>query len=142
MEHHVKKKPNPTDVYIGQRIRAGRLARGMSQEKLGDAIDLTFQQVQKYEKGSNRVGGSRLAQIAAALHTTPAWFFEGAPTTFEKGAALPVADATPLSPEVNTFLTMPGGLDLARAFVTIRNKTLRARLVGLACEIADGGANG
>ena len=66
-------KPNPIDISIGGRIRAQRLAMGMSQEKLADALGLTFQQVQKYEKGSNRVSGSRLVQIANALMVSPSF---------------------------------------------------------------------
>jgi transcriptional regulator with XRE-family HTH domain len=70
-----KKISKPVDVYVGGRVRARRLELGMSQEKLGNAIGLTFQQVQKYEKGSNRIGSSRLMQIANALKVDPAYFF-------------------------------------------------------------------
>ena len=66
----MKKQPKPDDILIGTKIRARRVAIGMSQEKLGEAVGVTFQQIQKYEKGTNRVGGSRLMQIAAALKTT------------------------------------------------------------------------
>jgi transcriptional regulator with XRE-family HTH domain len=69
-------RANQTDKDIGSRIRAQRLIKGLSQERLGDAIGLTFQQVQKYEKGSNRVSGSRLRQIADALGVEPAFFFQ------------------------------------------------------------------
>src|SRR3977135_1506695 len=75
----VKKAPNPVDRHVGSRVRMRRMMLSMSQEKLGDALGLTFQQVQKYEKGTNRIGDSRLQQIANTLQVTVAFFFEGAP---------------------------------------------------------------
>src|SRR6185295_13878486 len=74
-----KKAPNPTDKHVGSRVRMRRMMLSMSQEKLGDALGLTFQQVQKYEKGANRIGASRLQQIASILQVPVAFFFEGAP---------------------------------------------------------------
>src|SRR5438045_3362688 len=74
-----KKAPNPTDKHVGARVRMRRKMLGMSQEKLGDALGLTFQQVQKYEKGTNRIGASRLQQIAHILQVPIEFFFEGAP---------------------------------------------------------------
>src|SRR6202046_816345 len=74
-----KKAPNPTDKHVGSRVRMRRMMLGMSQEKLGDALGLTFQQVQKYEKGTNRIGASRLQQIPQILQVPVAFFFEGAP---------------------------------------------------------------
>jgi transcriptional regulator with XRE-family HTH domain len=73
------KIPNLTDKHVGQRVRMRRLMLGMSQEKLGDAIGLTFQQVQKYEKGTNRISSSRMQQIANVLQVAPPFFFEGVP---------------------------------------------------------------
>src|SRR4026209_2288745 len=74
-----KKTPNPTDKHVGSRVRMRRMMLSMSQEKLGDALGLTFQQVQKYEKGTNRIGASRLQQISHILQVPVAFFFEGAP---------------------------------------------------------------
>ena len=74
----VKKAPNPIDKHVGSRVRMRRMMLGMSQEKLGDALGLTFQQVQKYEKGSNRIGASRLQQISHILQVPVSFFFEGA----------------------------------------------------------------
>ena len=74
-----KKAPNPTDKHVGARVRMRRMMLGMSQEKLGDALGLTFQQVQKYEKGANRIGASRLQQIAHILQVPVSFFFDGAP---------------------------------------------------------------
>src|ERR1041384_5361241 len=74
-----KKAPNPTDKHVGARVRMRRMMLSMSQEKLGDALSLTFQQVQKYEKGTNRIGASRLQQISGILSVPVSFFFEGAP---------------------------------------------------------------
>src|ERR1700746_3579026 len=74
-----KKAPNPIEEHFGSRVRMRRMMLGMSQEKLGDALGLTFQQVQKYEKGTNRIGASRLQQISHILQVPVAFFFEGAP---------------------------------------------------------------
>lgn len=89
----VKKDPHPVDKHVGSRIRQRRIAIGMSQEKLGDALNLTFQQVQKYEKGVNRVGASRLQQIANALQVpSVAWFYADQPDAIAT-AGNPDADA-------------------------------------------------
>ena len=74
----MNKAPNPIDKHVGARVRMRRLMVGMSQGKLGEALDVTFQQVQKYEKGSNRIGASRLQQLARVLEVPPSFFFEGA----------------------------------------------------------------
>jgi len=75
----VKKPPSPVDKYVGSRVRMRRKMLGMSQEKLADGLGLTFQQVQKYEKGANRIGASRLQQISHILQIPVPFFFEGAP---------------------------------------------------------------
>jgi transcriptional regulator with XRE-family HTH domain len=75
----MKKSPNPIDKHVGSRVRMRRMMLAMSQEKLGDALGLTFQQVQKYEKGTNRIGASRLQAIANILQVPVSFFFEGAP---------------------------------------------------------------
>src|ERR1043165_6109467 len=74
-----KKKPNPIDVHVGSRVRLRRMMLGMSQEKLGERLGITFQQIQKYEKGSNRIGASRLQHIASVLTVPVSFFFENAP---------------------------------------------------------------
>jgi transcriptional regulator with XRE-family HTH domain len=76
----VKKSPNPIDKHVGNRVRMRRLMLNMSQTKLGDALGLTFQQVQKYEKGTNRMGASRLQHLSQILQVPVPFFFEGAPT--------------------------------------------------------------
>lgn len=69
--------PHPTDVYVGRRVREARVAKGMSQTDLGDQLGVSFQQVQKYEKGTNRIGASRLLQTAVALSVPVEYFFDG-----------------------------------------------------------------
>ena len=73
-----EKRPNPIDIHVGSRVRLKRTMMGLSQEKLGESLGVTFQQVQKYEKGANRIGASRLQQIAAILKTPISFFFEDA----------------------------------------------------------------
>src|ERR1044072_4777935 len=82
-----KKEPNPADEHVGARVRMRRVMLGMSQEKLADGLGLTFQQVQKYEKGSNRIGASRLQQIALVLRVPVSFFFEGFPADRRRQAA-------------------------------------------------------
>jgi transcriptional regulator with XRE-family HTH domain len=86
------KAPNPVDKYVGSRVRMRRIMLGMSQEKLGDALGLTFQQVQKYEKGTNRVGASRIQQISEILQVPVSFLFEGGPSGTASAAG--VAEGT------------------------------------------------
>src|SRR5690348_9526976 len=82
--HMSTKAPNPVDKYVGSRMRMRRIMLGMSQEKLGEALGLTFQQIQKYEKGTNRVGASRIQQISEALQVPVSFLFEGGPSSVAK----------------------------------------------------------
>jgi len=108
----------------------------MSQEKLGDALGLTFQQVQKYEKGTNRIGASRLQQISHILQVPVAFFFEGAPNLAD--AADGMIDA-PSPAYVSDFLATSEGLSLTKAFMRIKEPKLRRRIVDLVEEIAGNG---
>jgi transcriptional regulator with XRE-family HTH domain len=110
-----------------------RMMLGMSQEKLGDALSLTFQQVQKYEKGTNRIGASRLQQIAHFLQVPVSFFFEGAPEV--GGASLGMAEA-PSPAYVADFLATSDGLALTKAFMRIKDAKLRRRIVDLVSQIA------
>ena len=131
-----KKTPNPIDRHVGSRVRMRRMMLGMSQEKLGDALGLTFQQVQKYEKGSNRIGASRLQQISLVLQVPVAFFFEGAPS-LPGEAGEPAGLAEPHAPDFATgMLSTSEGLALARAFMRISNVRLRRRIVDLVEEMA------
>ena len=111
-----------------------RMMLSMSQEKLGDALGLTFQQVQKYEKGTNRIGASRLQQIASILQVPVAFFFEGAP---DPAGARPLGGNDAPSPTyVSDFLATSDGLALTKAFMRIADPKLRRRIVDLVEQIA------
>ena len=126
-----KKIPNPIDTHVGSRVRMRRLILSMSQEKLADAIGLTFQQVQKYEKGTNRMGSSRLQQIANVLKVPVTFFFEGTPGQSKLDGKAP-------SPAyVSNFLATSDGLALTKAFMRIKDAKLRRSIVNLVDEIAD-----
>ena len=128
-----KKAPNPIDKHVGGRVRMRRMMLSMSQEKLGDALGLTFQQVQKYEKGTNRIGASRLQQISLILQVPVSFFFEGAPPP--PGGVQGFGEAA--SPEyVQSTLSTSDGLALVKAFAQIKNAKLRRRLVDLIEEMA------
>ena len=134
----VKKAPNPIDKHVGSRVRMRRMMLAMSQEKLGDALGLTFQQVQKYEKGSNRIGASRLQQISLILQVPVSFFFEGAPPPPGKTAGFGEA---PSPAYVTEFLATNDGLTLVKAFMRIPNAKLRRRIVDLVEEMAGEGPN-
>jgi transcriptional regulator with XRE-family HTH domain len=128
-----RKRPNPIDQHVGSRVRMRRLMLSMSQEKLGAALGLTFQQVQKYEKGVNRIGASRLQQISDILQVPVAFFFEGAPNASaphgSNESALSMA-------QIDDFVSDLDGLRLIRAFMRIDNAAVRRRIVMLVQEIA------
>jgi transcriptional regulator with XRE-family HTH domain len=132
-----KKAPNPIDKHVGSRVRMRRMMLGMSQEKLGDALALTFQQVQKYEKGTNRIGASRLQQISQILQVPVAFFFEGAPVLPE-GAPSEGMQEAPSPAYVSDFLATSDGLSLTKAFMRIPDPKLRRRIVDLVQQIAGG----
>src|SRR6059058_929457 len=131
-----KKSPDPIDKHVGSRVRMRRMMLAMSQEKLGNALGLTFQQVQKYEKGTNRIGASRLQQISHILQVPVAFFFEGAPNLAD--AADEMIDA-PSPTYVSDFLATSEGLSLTKAFMRIKEPKLRRRIVDLVEEIAGNG---
>ena len=120
--------PNPIDVHVGSRVRMRRLMLGMSQEKLADALGLTFQQVQKYEKGANRISASRLQQTADTLGVAVPFFFEGAPGSSTPDGYSPIY--------VNEFISSAEGLRLIKAFTQISDAGLRRSIVGLVQELA------
>src|SRR5277367_2119469 len=130
-----KKVPNPTDKHVGSRVRMRRIMLEMSQEKLAAPLDLTFQQVQKYEKGTNRIGASRLQQIAQILQVPVSFFFEGAPAAQTIGRQKGSAEA-PSPAYVSDFFATSDGLALTKAFMQIRDGKLRRRVVDLVEQIA------
>lgn len=129
-----KKAPNPIDKHVGSRVRMRRMMLSMSQEKLGDALGLTFQQVQKYEKGTNRIGASRLQAIANILQVPVSFFFEGAPHG-PGGQATGMSEA-PSPAYVSDFLATSDGLSLTKSFMRIKSSKLRRRIVDLVEQIA------
>ena len=130
----VKKVPNPIDRHVGSRVRMRRMMLSMSQEKLGDALGLTFQQVQKYEKGANRIGASRLQQISGILQVPVSFFFEGAPV--QPGDRPVGMEESPSPAYVADFLATSDGLALTKAFTRIKDAKLRRRIVDLVSQIA------
>ena len=130
-----KKAPNPIDKHVGSRVRMRRMMLSMSQEKLGDALGLTFQQVQKYEKGTNRIGASRLQQISHILQVPVSFFFEGAPTSPGQSGIGGMSEA-PSPAYVSDFLATSDGLSLTKSFMRIKNSKLRRKIVDLVEQIA------
>ena len=130
-----KKKPNPTDIHVGSRIRLRRNMLGMSQEKLGENLGITFQQIQKYEKGTNRVGASRLQAIASILGVPVAFFFEEVPGGETADGRVLLEDASMLL--ALEYCSSPEGLQLNRAFVKIRDLKVRRRLLDLVKSLSD-----
>ena len=127
------KAPNPVDRYVGSRVRMRRIMLGMSQEKLGEALGLTLQQVQKYEKGTNRVGASRLQQIAEILQVPVSFLFDGGPSGIVSSEGLSEAGSPAY---ISDFLATSEGLALTRAFTRIPDSKLRRSIVELVEQIA------
>lgn len=123
-----KKTPNPIDRHVGSRVRMRRMMISMSQEKLGERLGITFQQVQKYEKGTNRIGASRMHQIATTLGVPVAFFYEGAPSGDETAPGF--ADSGN-PPYVSDFMATSEGLALAKAFMKVSDPKVRRRIVDL-----------
>ena len=133
------RKPNPMDIHVGSRVRLRRMVIGMSQEKLGEKMGLTFQQIQKYEKGTNRIGASRLYQLSLILDVPVQFFFEDAPVSMT--GRMPAA-ATGFSESKTEaflldFLNSRDGLELNRAFVKITDPKVRKRVVELVRALSE-----
>lgn len=134
------KKSNPVDAHVGSRVRLRRMLVGLSQEKLGDRMGLTFQQIQKYEKGVNRIGASRLFQLSQILEVPVQFFFEGAPPT-DGGAQPGFAEREPES-FLYEFLNTRDGLELNRAFVKISDARVRRSVVDLVRSLGQSDGSG
>src|SRR5262249_30842720 len=128
-----KKTPNPIDKHVGSRVRMRRMMLGMSQEKLGNGLGLTFQQVQKYESGKNRIGASRLQHISQILQIPLPFFFEGAPHV--SGQPEGIGEA-PSPTYVSEFFAPAAGLALTKAFMRVKELPMRRRIVELVEQIA------
>ncbi|WP_374651320.1 helix-turn-helix domain-containing protein [Dongia sp.] len=125
--------PNPIDVHVGRKLQLRRTLLGMSQEKLGNLIGLTFQQIQKYESGANRVSSSRLFDIARVLDIGIPYFFEGMSGEVEKQSPGHLQGAVPLaSDEEKDPMARRETLELVRAYYQIKSPKVRKHLVDLA----------
>ena len=123
------KERDSIDLHVGSRLRYRRLSLGMSQEALADAVGLRFQQIQKYEKGQNRIGASRLYRLALALKVPLGYFFEGLPET-------PDVDLDAIRRPLE-FLGTPEGLELASSFMRISDAATRRKLLDLVRSLAE-----
>lgn len=130
-----KKKPNPIDIHVGSRIRLRRNMLGLSQERLGEQLGITFQQIQKYEKGTNRVGASRLQEISSILEAPVGYFFEDAPGGTPASGFAEDNQTT----YVVDFLSSSEGLQLNRAFARIEDPKVRRKIIDLVRTLADEG---
>jgi transcriptional regulator with XRE-family HTH domain len=127
------KSPNPTDIYVGSRIRMRRNMIGLSQERLADRLGVTFQQVQKYEKGTNRVGASRLQAIATTLAVPISYFFQQ-----EDGLlSLDGIDAPSDERALSNFLSTKEGVMLNQAFLKIKDTKVRRSVIALTKALAN-----
>jgi transcriptional regulator with XRE-family HTH domain len=124
----MKKTPNPVDQHVGARLKARRVTIGLSQEKLGDSLEISFQQVQKYEKGTNRIGASRLQLAAKVLGVPVNYFFDGSPAQSAYAAGFAESPTLPFLPP-----TAPGPDETAllEAFARVKDTQLRLRIIGL-----------
>jgi transcriptional regulator with XRE-family HTH domain len=133
------RRPNPIDVHVGSRVRFRRMLLGMSQEKLGEKLGLTFQQIQKYEKGINRIGASRLFDLAQVLGVSVQFFYEEAPAGTGDGSQLMPAGfgEKPAQGSIVEFLRSRDGLELNKAFVRISDAKARKAIVDLVRSLAN-----
>lgn len=132
-----RSKPDPVDVHVGNRVRQRRTLMGMSQEKLGVALGLTFQQVQKYERGANRMGASRLHQISRILDVPVAYFFEELPKDASSRTAKHAADrAEEVEKSETDPLAKRETLELVRAYYRITDARVRKRIFELTKSLA------
>lgn len=136
-------KPNPIDVHVGARVRLRRTLLGMSQEKLGEAIGLTFQQVQKYERGANRIGASRLFDLSRVLDVPVAYFFEdlqAEPAPSVAGRAVGLSEEPAEAYQAGPLIKRET-LELVRAYLRINDQQIRRRLFDLTKAIANAYSN-
>lgn len=144
-EHHEEdetekgsRRPNPIDIHVGGRVRFRRMLLGMSQEKLGERLGLTFQQVQKYEKGINRIGASRLFDLSQVLGVPVQFFYDEAPGGYEQpSSSQPGFADRQAESYIVEFLNSRDGLELNKAFVRITDPKVRRSIVDLVRSLAD-----
>lgn len=136
------RRPNPIDIHVGNRVRLQRMLIGISQEKLGERLGLTFQQVQKYEKGINRIGASRLFELSRVLGVPVQFFYEDAPASGSQQGAAPGFAERSSDSHVFEFLSSREGLELNRAFSRITDPKVRKSVLDLVRSLADESGDG
>ena len=129
----MKRTPSIIDKHVGARLRERRGILGVTQQQLGVSIGVSFQQIQKYEKGLNRIGAGRLREAARVLGVSPAYFYEGSPTESSAEEALFDMAAVPQVPD---SVTVAEGLQLQRSFARIQNPRVRKRIIELVIALA------
>jgi transcriptional regulator with XRE-family HTH domain len=129
-----KKQANPVDVQVGNRVRIRRMLIGMSQERLGELLGLTFQQVQKYEKGVNRIGAGRLFDVSRILGVPIDYFYDGVAAQLSGGQE---GFAEESAPPVMEFVSSGEGLQLSLAFMKIKDAKVRKRVLDLVKSLAE-----
>jgi transcriptional regulator with XRE-family HTH domain len=129
------KTPNPIDKHVGARVRMRRVLVGLSQEKLGDALGITFQQIQKYEKGTNRIGASRLQEASKILGVPVNFFFEGAQAESEMLSGFAEGETNGY---VADFASSAEGVQLISAFMKIKEPKLRKKIIDLIAAMSLG----
>lgn len=129
-----KKRPHPVDIHVGSRVRMRRTLLGMSQEKLGEQLGLTFQQVQKYEKGSNRVGASRLWDVSKILDVPVSYFYEGLASGAGTAAGMAEERQTDY---ITEFAQSSDGVQLMRAFMQIKEPRVRRSVIQFVRSMAE-----
>ena len=133
------RRPNPIDTHVGSRVRLRRMLLGISQEKLGERLGLTFQQVQKYEKGVNRIGASRLFDLSTVLGVPISFFYEDAPAGEARVQPIPgFAESPAADSNILEFLSTREGLELNKAFARIQDPKSRRAILDLVRSLAGG----
>jgi transcriptional regulator with XRE-family HTH domain len=127
---------NPIDAHVGGQVKLRRAVVGMSQTELANRLGITFQQVQKYEKGANRIGASRLFMISEILNVPVQTFFEGAEGVLENGPGPYAGAQDETVKKYEEFIRSPGGIDLCKSFVSIEDPTVRKRIVALVKSVS------
>ena len=133
---HAPRTANAVDAHLGQRIRSRRTALKMSQMKLGDALGITFQQVQKYEQGKNRIAASRLYVLSQIMEVPIAFFYEGLANLIAAQMSGEVAEGDQVKFSYDVLKT-PEGAELAKAFSQIKKKSVRRQVLELARTLAE-----
>jgi transcriptional regulator with XRE-family HTH domain len=132
------RRANSIDVHVGSRVRLRRMVLGMSQEKLGEQLGLTFQQVQKYEKGVNRIGAGRLFDLSHVLGVPIQFFYEDAPSYAIEGSSHGGFAERSSENDIVDFIATREGLELNKAFVRVTDARVRRSLIELIRSLADG----